>query len=59
VFANAGIGKCAPFGEATEELYGSIFNVNMKGLLFTVQKLLPLVPDGVTFATLKNTVSFL
>jgi NAD(P)-dependent dehydrogenase (short-subunit alcohol dehydrogenase family) len=46
VFANAGIAKYAPFGNITEELYDSIFNINVKGLLFTVQKALPLLPDG-------------
>ena len=46
VFANAGIAKFAPFGTITEELYDSIFDVNVKGLLFTVQKALPLMPDG-------------
>jgi NAD(P)-dependent dehydrogenase (short-subunit alcohol dehydrogenase family) len=46
VFANAGVAKYAPFGEITEEFYESIFNVNVKGLLFTVQKALPLLPDG-------------
>ena len=46
VFANAGVAKYAPFGEITEELYDSIFNINVKGLLFTVQKALPLMPDG-------------
>ena len=46
VFANAGVAKFAPFGEITEELYDSIFNINVKGLLFTVQKALPLMPDG-------------
>jgi NAD(P)-dependent dehydrogenase (short-subunit alcohol dehydrogenase family) len=46
VFANAGIATYAPFGEITEEHYDSIFNINVKGLLFTVQKALPLVPDG-------------
>jgi NAD(P)-dependent dehydrogenase (short-subunit alcohol dehydrogenase family) len=46
VFANAGIGKYASFGEITEEFYGSIFDTNVKGLLFTVQKALPLLPDG-------------
>jgi NAD(P)-dependent dehydrogenase (short-subunit alcohol dehydrogenase family) len=66
VFANTGIAKYAPFGGITKELCDSIFNVNMKGLLLTGQKVLPLVPDGVTFAMLKiqyrsckNTVSFL
>src|SRR5712664_2304329 len=46
VFANAGVAKFAPFGKITEELYDSIFSINVKGLLFTVQKALPLLPDG-------------
>jgi NAD(P)-dependent dehydrogenase (short-subunit alcohol dehydrogenase family) len=46
VFANAGIAKYAPFGTITEEFYDSIFDVNVKGLLFTVQKALPLLPEG-------------
>lgn len=46
VFANAGIAKLAPFGKVTEEFYDSIFDINVKGLLFTVQKALPLMPDG-------------
>src|SRR2546428_3376862 len=46
VFANAGVAKYAAFGEITEEHYDSIFSINVKGLLFTVQKALPLMPDG-------------
>jgi NAD(P)-dependent dehydrogenase (short-subunit alcohol dehydrogenase family) len=46
VFANAGVAKLAPFGTVTEELYDSIFDTNVKGLLFTVQKALPLLSDG-------------
>ena len=46
VFANAGIAKYAPFGTITEEFYHSIFDINVKGVLFTVQKALPLMPDG-------------
>src|SRR6476469_8319761 len=45
VFANAGVAKYAPFGKVTEEFYDSIFDINVKGLLFTVQKALPLLPD--------------
>lgn len=45
VFANAGVAKYASLGEITEELYDSIFDVNVKGLLFTVQKALPLLVD--------------
>jgi NAD(P)-dependent dehydrogenase (short-subunit alcohol dehydrogenase family) len=46
VFANAGVARYTPFGMITEELYDSIFDINVKGLLFTVQKALPLMPDG-------------
>src|SRR5271163_1913495 len=46
VFANAGTAKYATVGEITEEFYDSIFDTNVKGLLFTVQKVLPLLPDG-------------
>src|SRR5437867_10165802 len=46
VFANAGIAKYAALGAITEELFDAIFDVNVKGLLFTVQKALPLMPDG-------------
>jgi NAD(P)-dependent dehydrogenase (short-subunit alcohol dehydrogenase family) len=46
VFANAGAARFARLGTITEELFDSIFNTNVKGLLFTVQKALPLLPDG-------------
>jgi NAD(P)-dependent dehydrogenase (short-subunit alcohol dehydrogenase family) len=46
VFANAGVATYAPFGKITEEHYDSIFDINVKGLLFTVQKALTLMPDG-------------
>jgi NAD(P)-dependent dehydrogenase (short-subunit alcohol dehydrogenase family) len=46
VFANAGVGNIAPFGSITEELFDSIFAINVKGVLFTVQKALPFMPDG-------------
>src|SRR5262249_15161863 len=46
VLANAGVAKYAPLGTITEEFYDSIFDINVKGLLFTVQKALPLLPDG-------------
>jgi NAD(P)-dependent dehydrogenase (short-subunit alcohol dehydrogenase family) len=45
VFANAGIAAYTPLGKITEENYDSIFNVNVKGTLFTVQKALSLMPD--------------
>src|SRR5260370_7625596 len=46
VFANAGIAKYAAFGTIDEEHFDSIFSANVKGLVFTVQKALPLLPDG-------------
>ena len=46
VFANAGIGEFAPLGQITEEHFDKQFNVNVKGLLFTVQRALPLLRDG-------------
>jgi NAD(P)-dependent dehydrogenase (short-subunit alcohol dehydrogenase family) len=46
VFANAGIAEYLSFGKITEEHFDAIFGVNVKGLLFTVQKALPLMPDG-------------
>ena len=48
VFANAGGGPLVPLGSITEEHYDSVFNVNVKGVVFTVQKALPLIPDGGT-----------
>jgi NAD(P)-dependent dehydrogenase (short-subunit alcohol dehydrogenase family) len=46
LFANAGVARYAPLGTITAEFYDSIFNINVKGLLVTVQKALPLMPDG-------------
>jgi NAD(P)-dependent dehydrogenase (short-subunit alcohol dehydrogenase family) len=46
VFANAGIGEFAPLGEISEAHFDKLFNSNVKGLLFTVQKALPLLQDG-------------
>ncbi len=46
LFANAGIGEFVPLGEISEEHFDKIFGVNVKGLLFTVQKALPLFEDG-------------
>jgi NAD(P)-dependent dehydrogenase (short-subunit alcohol dehydrogenase family) len=46
LFANAGIGGFVPLGEISEEHFDKIFGVNVKGLLFTVQKALPLFQDG-------------
>jgi NAD(P)-dependent dehydrogenase (short-subunit alcohol dehydrogenase family) len=46
VFANAGVAKYGPLGKITEEFYDSIFDINVKGVLFTVQKALPLLRNG-------------
>jgi NAD(P)-dependent dehydrogenase (short-subunit alcohol dehydrogenase family) len=46
LFANAGGGDFAPLGAITEEQYDRIFDINVKGTLFTVQKALPLLKDG-------------
>ncbi len=46
LFANAGTGEFAALGEITEDHYDKIFDINVKGVLFTVQKALPLLRDG-------------
>ena len=46
LFANAGLGEFAPLGTITEAHFDKIFSVNVKGLLFTVQKALPFFHDG-------------
>jgi NAD(P)-dependent dehydrogenase (short-subunit alcohol dehydrogenase family) len=46
LFANAGGGEFAPLGSITEAHYDKTFNANVKGLLFTVQKALPLFTNG-------------
>src|SRR5262249_20736568 len=46
VFANAGVAEFAPLGSITEEHFDKLFNINVRGTLFTVQKALPLLNDG-------------
>jgi NAD(P)-dependent dehydrogenase (short-subunit alcohol dehydrogenase family) len=46
LFANAGTAELAPLGAISEEHFDKIFNTNVKGVLFTAQKALPLMPDG-------------
>jgi NAD(P)-dependent dehydrogenase (short-subunit alcohol dehydrogenase family) len=46
LFANAGVGIFAPFNDTTEELFDSNLNINFKGVFFTIQGLLPLIPSG-------------
>src|SRR5258708_25585441 len=46
VFANAGVAEFAPLSKITEEHFDKLFDINVKGTLFTVQKALPLLNDG-------------
>jgi NAD(P)-dependent dehydrogenase (short-subunit alcohol dehydrogenase family) len=46
VFANAGVAEFASLGNITEQHFDKLFNINVKGTLFTVQKALPLMNDG-------------
>jgi NAD(P)-dependent dehydrogenase (short-subunit alcohol dehydrogenase family) len=46
LFANAGIARFQPFGEISESFFDDHFNINVKGLFFTVQAALPLIPSG-------------
>jgi len=46
VFANAGAAEFVPFGAITEEHFDKLFDINVRGTLFTVQKALPLLNDG-------------
>jgi NAD(P)-dependent dehydrogenase (short-subunit alcohol dehydrogenase family) len=46
LFVNAGGGSFAPLGQITEQQFDETFNINVKGVLFTVQKALPLIPAG-------------
>src|ERR1700694_1207440 len=64
VFANAGVGEFAPLGRITEEHFDKLFNINVRGTLFTVQKALPLLNDGGSIiltgsvASVKGTAAF-
>ncbi len=57
LFANAGGGSLAPLGSITEAQYTSTFDSNVKGLIFTVQKALPLMPDGASIILNASTTS--
>src|ERR1700733_13283925 len=64
VFANAGVAEFAPLGKITEEHFDRLFNINVKGTVFTVQKALPLMNDGGSIilngsvASVKGTAAF-
>jgi len=57
LFANAGLGEFAPLGQITEEHFDKTFDVNVKGTVFTVQKALPLMPDGASIVINGSMVS--
>lgn len=46
IFLNAGIANFAPFEQSSEQHFDEIININIKGVFFTLQKLLPLLSDG-------------
>ena len=64
VFANAGVAEFAPLGSISEEHFDKLFNINVRGTLFTVQKALPLLNDGGSIilngsvASVKGTAAF-
>jgi NAD(P)-dependent dehydrogenase (short-subunit alcohol dehydrogenase family) len=64
IFANAGVGEFVPLPEVSEEHFDKLFNINVKGALFTVQKGLPLLNDGGSIiltgsvASVKGTAAF-
>jgi NAD(P)-dependent dehydrogenase (short-subunit alcohol dehydrogenase family) len=57
VFANAGIAKFQPFGEIGESFFDQHFDINVKGLYFTIQAALPLIPQGGTILLTASVVS--
>jgi NAD(P)-dependent dehydrogenase (short-subunit alcohol dehydrogenase family) len=57
LFANAGVLENLPLESITEEHYDKVFNTNVKGLLFTVQKALPLVHEGGSIILTASVVS--
>ena len=54
LFANAGVGELAPLGEITEAHFDKTFSINVKGVLFTMQKALPLFQDDDGNSILEN-----
>ncbi|MGI4740645.1 MAG: glucose 1-dehydrogenase [Janthinobacterium lividum] len=56
LFANAGIAEFAPVEAVTEAQYDRQFDINVKGTFFTVQKALPLLPDGAAIVLMASIV---
>jgi NAD(P)-dependent dehydrogenase (short-subunit alcohol dehydrogenase family) len=46
LFANAGIAKFAPVADVSEDVYEETFDINVKGVFFTVQKAIPFLNDN-------------
>jgi NAD(P)-dependent dehydrogenase (short-subunit alcohol dehydrogenase family) len=59
VVANAGGGSLAPLGSITEEQFDKTFSINVKGVLFTVQKALPLLNQGSSVIITGSTTSIM
>ena len=57
LFANAGGGDMLPLGAITEEHFDRIFGTNVRGVLFTVQKALPLLSDGASVILTSSTAA--
>jgi NAD(P)-dependent dehydrogenase (short-subunit alcohol dehydrogenase family) len=57
LFANAGVAEGAPLGAVSEELFDRMFDTNVKGTLFTVQKALPLLSDGASIILTSSIVA--
>jgi len=57
IFANAGGGNFMPLGAITEEHYHETFDTNVKGVIFTVQKALPLLRDAGTIVLNASTAA--
>jgi NAD(P)-dependent dehydrogenase (short-subunit alcohol dehydrogenase family) len=57
LFVNAGGGEFAALGAITEEHFDKTFDTNVKGVVFTVQKALPLLPDGASIILNASTTS--
>jgi NAD(P)-dependent dehydrogenase (short-subunit alcohol dehydrogenase family) len=57
LFVNAGGGEFATIDQVTEEHFDKTFDTNVKGLFFTVQKALPLIPAGGTIVLNASIVS--
>jgi NAD(P)-dependent dehydrogenase (short-subunit alcohol dehydrogenase family) len=55
VFANAGGGTLLPLGAISEKQYHDTFDTNVKGVVFTVQKALPLLQAGATIVLNSST----